>query len=147
VDRLREDVAPDDLALLDVAATQGTITERGIRNNVEVGIRYIESWLRSNGAVAIHNLMEDAATAEISRSQIWQWIHARAITQTGMVITARWIGEILNEEFAALKRSNGDRFEDAREIFEEITLGQDFVPFLTVPAYARYLHEAPAPVV
>ncbi|MCX2750484.1 malate synthase A [Arthrobacter sp. MI7-26] len=147
LDRSREDVTPDDRALIDVASTEGTITETGIRNNIEVGIRYIESWLRGNGAVAIHNLMEDAATAEISRSQIWQWIHTRAITQTGTVITARWIGETLNEEFSALKRSNGDRFEDARDIFEEITLGQDFVPFLTVPAYARYLRESPAPVV
>ena len=100
LDRLREDVTPDDRALINVAATRGTITEAGIRTNIEVGIRYIESWLRGNGAVAIHNLMEDAATAEISRSQIWQWIHTGAITPTGMVITRTWILEILNGEFA-----------------------------------------------
>ena len=85
--KLREDVTPDDRALIDVASLHGTITEQGIRNNIEVGIRYIESWLRGNGAVAIHNLMEDAATAEISRSQLWQWIYARAITDHGEIIT------------------------------------------------------------
>jgi malate synthase len=142
LDRSREDVTPDDRALINVAATEGTITETGIRNNIEVGIRYIESWLRGNGAVAIHNLMEDAATAEISRSQLWQWMYARAITDRGEIITHHWIEELLDEEFARLERFDGDRFEDARDIFEEVTLGQEFPSFLTLPAYARYLTEA-----
>jgi malate synthase len=142
LDRLREDVTPDDRALINVAATEGTITEQGIRNNIEVGIRYIESWLRGNGAVAIHNLMEDAATAEISRSQLWQWIYAQAITDRGEIVTHHWIEELLDEEFAGLERFDGDRFEDARDIFEEVTLGQDFPSFLTLPAYARYLTDA-----
>jgi malate synthase len=142
LDRTREDVTPDDRALINVAATTGTITEQGIRNNIEVGIRYIESWLRGNGAVAIHNLMEDAATAEISRSQLWQWIYARAITDHGEIITHEWIEELLDEEFARLERFDGDRFEDARDIFEEVTLARDFPSFLTLPAYARYLTEA-----
>ncbi|MGX5715970.1 malate synthase A [Arthrobacter sp. MAHUQ-56] len=142
LDRLREDVAPDDRALINVAATQGTITEQGIRNNIEVGIRYIESWLRGNGAVAIHNLMEDAATAEISRSQLWQWIYARAITDHGEIVTHEWVEELLDEEFVRLERFDGDRFEDARDIFEEVTLASDFPSFLTLPAYARYLTEA-----
>lgn len=142
LDRTREDVVPDDRALINVAATQGTITEQGIRNNIEVGIRYIESWLRGNGAVAIHNLMEDAATAEISRSQLWQWIYARAITDHGEIITHHWIEELLDEEFARLERFDGDRFEDARDIFEEVTMARDFPSFLTLPAYARYLTEA-----
>jgi malate synthase len=142
LDRLREDVIPDDRALINVAATEGTITEQGIRNNIEVGIRYIESWLRGNGAVAIHNLMEDAATAEISRSQLWQWMFASAITDHGEIITHHWIEELLDEEFARLERFDGDRFEDARDIFEEVTLAQDFPSFLTLPAYARYLTEA-----
>jgi malate synthase len=142
LDRLREDVTPDDRALINVAATDGTITEQGIRNNIEVGIRYIESWLRGNGAVAIHNLMEDAATAEISRSQLWQWIYAQAITDRGEIITHHWIEELLDEEFARLERFDGDRFEDARDIFEEVTLANDFPSFLTLPAYARYLTEA-----
>ena len=142
LEKLREDVTPDDRALIDVAATEGTITEQGIRNNIEVGIRYIESWLRGNGAVAIHNLMEDAATAEISRSQLWQWMYASAITDRGEIITHHWIEELLDEEFARLERFDGDRFEDARDIFEEVTLAQDFPTFLTLPAYARYLTEA-----
>jgi malate synthase len=142
LDRTRDDVTPDDRALINVAATEGTITEQGIRNNIEVGIRYIESWLRGNGAVAIHNLMEDAATAEISRSQLWQWIYAQAITDHGEIITHHWIEELLDEEFARLERFDGDRFEDARDIFEEVTLGHDFPSFLTLPAYARYLTEA-----
>ncbi len=142
LDRSREDVTPDDRALINVAATEGTITEQGIRNNIEVGIRYIESWLRGNGAVAIHNLMEDAATAEISRSQLWQWMFASAITDHGEIVTHHWIEELLDEEFARLERFDGDRFEDARDIFEEVTLSQDFPSFLTLPAYARYLTEA-----
>lgn len=142
LDRLREDVIPDDRALINVAATTGTITEQGIRNNIEVGIRYIESWLRGNGAVAIHNLMEDAATAEISRSQLWQWIYARAITDHGEIVTHEWVEELLDAEFARLERFDGDRFEDARDIFEEVTLAREFPTFLTLPAYARYLTEA-----
>ena len=142
LDRLREDVTPDDRALINVAATHGTITEQGIRNNIEVGIRYIESWLRGNGAVAIHNLMEDAATAEISRSQLWQWIYSRAITDHGEIISKEWVEDMLDEEFARLERFDGDRFADARDIFEEVTLSDKFPSFLTVPAYARYLHEA-----
>ncbi|WP_406634208.1 malate synthase A [Pseudarthrobacter quantipunctorum] len=142
LDRTRDEVIPDDRALINVAATEGTITEQGIRNNIEVGIRYIESWLRGNGAVAIHNLMEDAATAEISRSQLWQWMFASAITDRGEIVTHHWIEELLDEEFARLERFDGDRFEDARDIFEEVTMAQDFPSFLTLPAYARYLTEA-----
>ncbi len=140
--KLREDVTPDDRALIDIASLHGTITEQGIRNNIEVGIRYIESWLRGNGAVAIHNLMEDAATAEISRSQLWQWIYARAITDHGEIVSHEWVEELLDEEFARLERFDGDRFEDARDIFEEVTLAPEFPSFLTLPAYARYLTEA-----
>jgi malate synthase len=142
LDRLREDVTPDDRALLDIAATTGTITEQGIRNNIEVGIRYIESWLRGNGAVAIHNLMEDAATAEISRSQIWQWIYSHAITDHGEIITREWVEDMLDQEFTNLERFEGDRFADARDIFEEVTLADAFPTFLTLPAYARFLHES-----
>ncbi|GAA1049401.1 malate synthase A [Arthrobacter russicus] len=142
IEKLREDVIPDDKALLNVAATQGSITEAGVRMNIEVGIRYIESWLRGNGAAAIHNLMEDAATAEISRSQIWQWIYSEAITDQGEIITEAWVRELLDDEFSKIERSEGDRFDDAREIFEEVALGEAFPTFLTVPAYARFLHEA-----
>ena len=105
-------------------APPGPSPRQGIRNNIEVGIRYIESWLRGNGAVAIHNLMEDAATAEISRSQIWQWIFARAITDDGESSPANGSEDMLDEEFARLERFEGDRFADARDIFEEVTLSE-----------------------
>ncbi|GAB3235841.1 malate synthase A [Glycomyces halotolerans] len=139
IDRLREDVVPDARALLDVASTEGDVTERGIRANIEVGIRYVESWLRGNGAAAINNLMEDAATAEISRSQIWQWIHGEACTDAGRVVTREWVEELVRQEFSGLKRFEGDRFDDALEIFTECALGEDYPTFLTLPAYARYL--------
>ncbi|WP_426005907.1 malate synthase A [Paenarthrobacter sp. NyZ202] len=142
LDRSREDVTPDDRALIDISTTEGSITEAGVRLNIEVGIRYIESWLRGNGAVAIHNLMEDAATAEISRSQLWQWIHSLAITEHGDIITREWVQDMLDEEFARLERFDGDRFADARSIFEEVTLTEEFPTFLTIPAYARFLTEA-----
>jgi malate synthase len=139
--RSREDVQPDDRELLNIAGTTGTITEAGIRSNLWVGIQYIESWLRGHGAVALNNLMEDAATAEISRSQIWQWIHVRAITDDGEIVTREWVTELLDEECAKLPRFDDDRFDDAREIFEDVALCQEFPSFLTTSAYARYLHE------
>ncbi|MFD1211501.1 malate synthase A [Arthrobacter sp. GCM10027362] len=141
VDRTREDVTPDDRELLNIAGTQGSITEAGIRTNLWVGIQYIESWLRGHGAAALNNLMEDAATAEISRSQIWQWIHVRAVTDHGEIVSDHWVRELLEEEFARMPRFDGDRFDDAREIFEEVALGQEFPAFLTLPAYERFLRE------
>ncbi|RAX48953.1 malate synthase A [Arthrobacter sp. AQ5-05] len=140
----RDDVTPDDKELLNIAGTEGKITEAGIRNNIEVGIRYMEAWLRGNGAVAIHNLMEDAATAEISRSQIWQWIQQAAITDEGELISRHWVEALTEEEFEKLSRFEGDRFDDAREIFEACALREDFPTFLTVQAYNRYLREAKA---
>lgn len=145
-EKLREDVTPDDRSLIDIASTQGSITEAGIRANIDIGLRYIESWLRGNGAAAIHGLMEDAATAEISRSQIWQWIHASAITDTGEIVNREWVEELLDEVFDELDRESEDRFDDARDIFEEVALGEEFPTFLTIPAYARFLHENPEPV-
>ncbi|MGO4247614.1 malate synthase A [Paenarthrobacter sp. RAF54_2] len=135
LDRSREDVTPDDRALIDIASTEGTITEAGVRLNIEVGIRYIESWLRGNGAVAIHNLMEDAATAEISRSQLWQWIHSHAITDHGDIISREWVQDMLDEEFARLERFDGDRFADARRVFQELVFNPGFPTFLTIAAY------------
>ncbi|GAA4366542.1 malate synthase A [Paeniglutamicibacter cryotolerans] len=147
VDRQREDVVPDDAGLLNIAGTKGLITEGGIRNNIEVGIRYMEAWLRGNGAVAIHNLMEDAATAEISRSQIWQWIQQAAVTDEGELVTRAWMEELTEEEFEKMDRFEGDRFEDAREIFENCALREDFPTFLTVQAYNRFLHESKQPAI
>ena len=141
--RTREDVQVSGPALLNVESVTGKITERGIRDNIDIGIRYIESWLRGNGAVALRNLMEDAATAEISRSQLWQWIHQSAITDEGEIITRRWVQELTEETMDNLERFEGDRFEEAVEIFEACALRDDFPTFLTKNAYLRYL-DAPA---
>jgi malate synthase len=126
IDRLCEDVDVSAAELLDVAATPGEITEAGLRNNVSVGIQYLAAWLRGSGAVAIFNLMEDAATAEISRSQIWQWLHHGRVT-------ADQVHAIVDEETGKL----GPGYEDARGIFEQIATQPDYVEFLTLPAYDR----------
>jgi malate synthase len=139
IEKQREDVVPNAAALLDVASTPGEVTEAGIRKNLEVGVRYIESWLRGNGAAAINNLMEDAATAEISRSQIWQWINAEAKTGDGRTVTRGWVERLLKDEFASMERFEGDRFDDALSVFTECALGEQYPTFLTIPAYTRFL--------
>ena len=139
IDRLREDVVPDDKGLIQLHIVGSTITEKGVRTNIEVGIRYIEAWLQGNGAAAIHNLMEDAATAEISRSQIWQWKNAGAKTDKGQVITTQWLAQLFDEEFAGIDRYEGDRFDDARELFQTVALAEEYPDFLTLPAYATYV--------
>ncbi|MGP5256279.1 malate synthase A [Glutamicibacter ardleyensis] len=144
ISRTREDVEVSAKELLNVEGLEGRITERGIRENIEIAIRYVESWLRGNGAVALRNLMEDAATAEISRSQLWQWIHQSAITDTGEVITRAWMHELTDETIDKIERFEGDRFEQAVEIFEACALRDDFPTFLTSNTYQRYL-DAPAP--
>ena len=126
IERRRDDVSVTGADLLDVAATPGEVTEEGLRNNVSVGIQYLAAWLRGSGAVAIFNLMEDAATAEISRSQIWQWLHHGKITPEE-------VSRITEEEVARL----GPDFDDARAIFEAIATRPDYVEFLTIPAYDR----------
>lgn len=141
VDRQRDDVEVTAAQLLDVHIGRD-ITEAGVRDNVSIGVRYIEAWLRGLGAVAIDNLMEDAATAEISRSQIWQWIHQDQTTAEGVKITREWVREILDETVAGFERFDGDRFDDAAELFADVALGDDFPTFLTVPAYSRYLVDA-----
>ena len=145
ISRTREDVEVSAAALLDIAGLHGQITEQGIRDNIEIGIRYIESWLRGNGAVVLRNLMEDSATAEISRSQLWQWIHQSAITDAGEIITRGWVQELAEETLEGIERFEGDRFEDAMEIFESCALRDDFPTFMTRNAYLRYL-DLPAPV-
>ncbi|MCI0689165.1 MAG: malate synthase A [Sporichthyaceae bacterium] len=141
LDRLRPEVAVSAADLLDIAATGGAVTEAGLRLNVDVGLRYIEAWLRGNGAAAIHNLMEDAATAEISRSQIWQWVHNEVtLADTGEPVTAELVRRIVEEELAGIRVELGaeafeaGRFKEARELFERVALADDFADFLTVPA-------------
>jgi malate synthase len=141
LDRRRDDVRVSAEQLLDVAAIPGSVTEAGLRTNVDVGVRYLEAWLRGNGAVGIHNLMEDAATAEISRSQLWQWVRGGVRLDTGEVVTADLVRRVLEEELAALRQEVGSeaydagRFEDAARLFQQVALAEEFVDFLTVPAY------------
>jgi malate synthase len=123
--------------LLDVRSTPGTVTEAGLRGNISVGIQYIEAWLRGNGAAAINNLMEDAATAEISRSQVWQWTHNAVRLDTGETVTRDLVTRMIDEEMDALRKEAGAerRFDDARRLFELVALADEFAEFLTVPAY------------
>jgi len=140
LDRLRDDVSVTAGDLLDLRI-QGEVTDAGVRANVSIAVRYLESWLRGVGAAAIDNLMEDAATAEISRSQLWQWIHQRVVTAEGTRVSITSVEAILAEVVAGLERSPGDRFDAAIDVFREVTLEEDFPTFLTLGAYARYLIE------
>ena len=143
LERLREDIEASASQLLSAEVPGGRVTEAGLRANVRVGIQYIASWLSGLGAVAIDNLMEDAATAEISRSQVWQWVHHGAHLDEGPEITAAVVRRIAGEELGTIRETvgadayAGGRFEEAREIFEQVALGEDFVDFLTLPAYER----------
>ena len=143
LDRQRPEVDVTAEQLLSAKQTPGQVTETGVRNNVSVGIQYLESWLRGGGAVAINNLMEDAATAEISRSQIWQWVHNGVSTAEGTPITPDWVRQVETEELEKVKQAIGaevydaGEFEQARELFEQVALADDFVEFLTLPAYER----------
>jgi malate synthase len=130
LDRLREDVAVGAADLLDVAATPGEVTEEGVRANVSVGIRYLAAWLSGTGAAAIDNLMEDAATAEISRSQVWQWSrHGRVSQEDVEAVVSEVVAELPDEPAV----------EAARALFEQVALGEEFTEFLTLPAYDRLL--------
>jgi malate synthase len=134
LDRQRPEVDFGVAELLDVAATPGEITEEGLRNDVSVGIQYLSSWLRGSGAVAIFNLMEDAATAEIARSQVWQWIRHGKFERDR-------VRAVIDEELGRLREEFGDevfaksRADDARTLFEQVALGDELEEFLTLPAY------------
>jgi malate synthase len=127
--------------LLDFTIPGSSVTEAGLRANISVGIQYIESWLRGIGAAAINNLMEDAATAEISRAQIWQWIRNNVRLQEGSPVTRDLVLQLQAEELQKIKDAYGEelyakgRFEQATRIFEQVALSEDFVEFLTLPAY------------
>ncbi len=128
--------------LLTTHVEGGAVTEGGLRLNVNVGIRYLEAWLGGNGAAAIFNLMEDAATAEISRSQIWQWIRHGAALDDDRIVTHDLVHAITDEELASIRDEVGDdayqagHWHEARRIFEQVALADDFEEFLTIPAYA-----------
>lgn len=146
VERQRDDVHVTASQLLDVRSLQGAVTDAGVRDNVSIAIRYLESWLRGVGAAAIDNLMEDAATAEISRSQIWQWIFQDTVTAEGTHITRALIEGYLAELVGSLPRGEHDRFDDAVEVFRDVALRDEYPTFLTVSAYSRYLVESPVTV-
>ena len=139
--KLREDIRADARALANFVVPNGAITEAGVRLNINVGIQYIEAWLRGNGAVAIYNLMEDAATAEISRAQIWQWIRHHAQMQDGRAITRELVQEWLPEELDKIKTLIGaenyaaGKFDLAAKIFERVATAETFDDFLTLVAY------------
>ena len=142
LERTRDEVRVEATEMLDVRIPGATVTDAGVRANVSVAIQYLESWLRGTGAAAINNLMEDAATAEISRSQIWQWVRHGAKSAEGTAITREWVRKIEDEELAKLRQAYGERFDSmqfaaARELFDEVALSGDFVEFLTLPGYDR----------
>ena len=144
LDRQRPDVHVTAAQLIDVRVPGGTVTEAGLRLNVSVGIQYIESWMRGVGAAAINNLMEDVATAEISRSQVWQWCRHAARLVEGSTVTSDLVREIADAEMASLRERYGEevwkkgRFGEAREVFEEVALAEAFPAFLTLAAQ-RYI--------
>jgi malate synthase len=140
-DRLREEVQVTEEQLTNFKVS-GEITEAGLRLNINVGILYLESWLRGTGAVAIYNLMEDTATAEISRAQVWQWInHTAAKLPDGQEIDTELYNRLVDEEMKNIKQLVGeDNFRNgeytlARKIFDQMVLDEKFIEFLTLPAY------------
>ncbi|MFI1796485.1 malate synthase A [Streptomyces sp. NPDC020379] len=140
-DRLREDVRVTAAELIAVDSLEARPTYEGLRNAVAVGIRYIEAWLRGSGAVAIFNLMEDAATAEISRSQIWQWINAGVVFGNGEKATAELARRVAAEELATIRAEAGEeafaagRWQQAHDLLLKVALDEDYAEFLTLPAY------------
>ncbi len=145
VARRRDDVAVSAKDLLDLAATPGQVTEAGLRTNVSVGFQYVSFWLSGRGAAAINSLMEDAATAEISRSQIWQWVYHEVKLDDGSIVTPELVRKILDEETAKIRAAVGEetwragRPAETREVFERVALTPELIEFLTLVAY-EYLN-------
>ena len=150
LDVLREDVDVSADDLLAASQTPGERTLDGLRGNVSVGVQYLAAWLGGNGAAGINNLMEDAATAEISRSQIWQWLNNEAQLASGEKVTKELVTSVVDEEYAALQAAVGDdaaargHLEAARKLFFECAVDPDFPDFLTLPAYEEVLREEKA---
>jgi malate synthase len=145
LDRQRPDVDVAGPELIGLTTTPGEVTDAGVHGNVSVAIRYLVSWLNGVGAAAIDNLMEDAATAEISRSQLWQWTHVGTVTAEGTAVTADHVRGVVADVCAGLaEAAAGDdealaQIERARSLFEQVALADDFADFLTVPAYDQYV--------
>lgn len=132
-EKIKSDVSVSAAQLLNIKATPGTVTEAGLRNNISVAIQYLERWLAGSGAVAIFNLMEDAATAEISRSQIWQWIYNQVRLENGELVSARYVEQLADEEVSKLSQSTD--YTQAQKMFIETSVNDDYLEFLTLPAY------------
>jgi malate synthase len=142
ISKQRPDVTVTAEDLLAIGKTPGGITEAGLRNNISVALQYLANWLGGNGAVAIFNLMEDAATAEISRSQIWQWVHNDVILDDGPLVTKDVVERMIDEELVQIRERAGEAFDAARygqavALFTEVALADSFAEFLTLPAYER----------
>ncbi|WP_421877242.1 malate synthase A [Pacificispira sp.] len=142
IDRQRDDVSISAADLLSVP--EGAITETGVRTNIQVGVRYTEAWLGGNGCVPLFNLMEDAATAEISRAQLWQWAKHGAKTADGKVLSRESVSQMIAEEMDKIRAEaggdlSGTKFEQAGSLFEQMALAEDFPTFLTLPAYEMVL--------
>jgi malate synthase len=142
LDKQRPDVLVTADELLAVNKTPGGITEAGLRNNISVALQYLAAWLGGSGAVGIFNLMEDAATAEISRSQIWQWIHNGVLLDDGPLVTKDVVERMIDEELLKIHEQVGESFDTARygqavALFTEVALADSFAEFLTLPAYER----------
>ena len=138
--KLRDDVSVTAQDLLAVSKTPGVITEAGLRNDISVALQYLANWLGGNGAVAIFNLMEDAATAEISRSQVWQWLHNNVRLDDGQPVTTDLVQRIIGEELAKIRAAAGagydaPRYDQAVALFSQVALADDYAEFLTLPAY------------
>jgi malate synthase len=148
--RLRDDVRVS--ADMMLAAPAGTRTETGLRHNIRVGIQYVEAWLGGQGAVPIYNLMEDAATAEICRTQIWQWLRHRATLEDGRVVTREIVDRLTAEEFERIrsevgaKRFDAGRFDEARDLFVRVATTDPMIEFLTLPAYETLVMTEPSNV-
>jgi malate synthase len=139
LNRQRPDVTVAAEDLLDFSSAGSRVTEAGVRHNISITIRYVEAWLRGHGAVALDNLMEDAATAEISRSLIWQWINQRVVTVENTEVTRALVTHFMEDIVEQLPRPDGHRVDDAVAIFQAVALSDEYPTFLTIPAYAQYL--------
>ncbi len=140
-ERLREEVRVEARQLIDFRVPEGYVSEAGVRNNISVAIQYLEAWLRGAGAVAIYNLMEDTATAEISRAQVWQWLHLNEWLSDGRNLTPELYRQLLDEEMAKIERTVSaeafarGRFTTARDLFDRLVTAPQFDEFLTLGAY------------
>jgi malate synthase len=137
LDRERPEVHVGPARLLDVSVPPDGITRAGLDTNISVGLRYVASWLSGTGAAAIDDLMEDAATAEISRAQVWQWVHHDVTLADGTPVTAELVRQLLDgtEKELAAAGSDPTLIAQARSVFEQVALADDFPTFLTLPAY------------